>query len=238
MIIFSVFVLWIALDVAKAALYWIDSSFLWNDSLNTLIINDTSPKSKWGLVCRWRKYRGKRFWNFWSKPIILLALDNTVIIYLLISSFESNISPISFWNGTALTETLFMIRTGWWVSLLLRLKTTSWSGFVLLQKPPEVFYKKIVLRNFVKFKGKHLRPEACNFIQKETLAQVFSCEFYEISKNTFFIEHLWTTASVIRIKANFPFVTPSLILVKSEPHRLRVQLCCVISSFMTEAVII
>ena len=29
-------------------------------------------------------------------------------------------------------------------------------------------------------------PEACNFIKKETLAQVFSCEFCEISKNTFF----------------------------------------------------
>ena len=31
----------------------------------------------------------------------------------------------------------------------------------------------------------------CNFIKKETLAQVFSCKFCEISKNTFFIEHLW-----------------------------------------------
>ena len=31
---------------------------------------------------------------------------------------------------------------------------------------------------------------ACNFIEKETLAQVFSCEFCEISKNTFFREHL------------------------------------------------
>ena len=27
--------------------------------------------------------------------------------------------------------------------------------------------------------------EACNFIKKETLAQVFSCQFCEISKNTF-----------------------------------------------------
>ena len=26
--------------------------------------------------------------------------------------------------------------------------------------------------------------EACNFIKKETLAQLFSCEFCEISKNT------------------------------------------------------
>ena len=38
------------------------------------------------------------------------------------------------------------------------------------------------------------RP-ACNLIKKETLAQVFSCEFCEISKNTFITEHLWTTAS-------------------------------------------
>ena len=29
---------------------------------------------------------------------------------------------------------------------------------------------------------------------KETLAQVFSCEFCEIFKNTFFTEHHWTTA--------------------------------------------
>ena len=34
-----------------------------------------------------------------------------------------------------------------------------------------------------------------NFIKKETLAQVFSYEFYEISKNTFSTEHLQTTAS-------------------------------------------
>ena len=36
-----------------------------------------------------------------------------------------------------------------------------------------------------------VRPQACNFIKKESLAQVFSCGFYEISKNTFFFkEHL------------------------------------------------
>ena len=28
-------------------------------------------------------------------------------------------------------------------------------------------------------------PYACNFIKKETVAQVFSCEFCEIAKNTF-----------------------------------------------------
>ena len=28
-------------------------------------------------------------------------------------------------------------------------------------------------------------------MKKETLAQVFSCEFCEISKDTFFTKHLW-----------------------------------------------
>ena len=37
---------------------------------------------------------------------------------------------------------------------------------------------------------------ACNFIKKETLAQVFPCEFYEISKNTIFTEHLRVITSV------------------------------------------
>ena len=35
----------------------------------------------------------------------------------------------------------------------------------------------------------------CNFIHKETLAQVLSCEFCEISKNRFFTEHIWVAAS-------------------------------------------
>ena len=38
--------------------------------------------------------------------------------------------------------------------------------------------------------------EGCNFIKKEILTQMFSCEICEISKNVFFIEHFWTTASV------------------------------------------
>ena len=39
------------------------------------------------------------------------------------------------------------------------------------------------------------RPPACNFIKKETLVQVFSYEFCEISINTFFTKQLWVTAS-------------------------------------------
>ena len=48
--------------------------------------------------------------------------------------------------------------------------------------------KKGVLRNFVKLTVKHLCQSLFfnNFIKKVTLAQVFSCEFCEIFKNTFF----------------------------------------------------
>ena len=51
--------------------------------------------------------------------------------------------------------------------------------------------RKGVLRNFAKFTEKHLCQSIffkcrCSFIKKGTLVQVFSCEFYEISKDTFF----------------------------------------------------
>ena len=53
---------------------------------------------------------------------------------------------------------------------------------------PYAFCKKDVYRNFTKFTGKHLCQSlffTLNFIKKETLAQVFSCKFFKISKNTF-----------------------------------------------------
>ena len=40
-----------------------------------------------------------------------------------------------------------------------------------------------------------LQASACDFIKKETRAQVFSWKFREISKNTFFTKHLRATAS-------------------------------------------
>ena len=53
---------------------------------------------------------------------------------------------------------------------------------------PEVFCRKGSFRNFAKFTGKHrisflIKLQASAW--KETLAQVFSCEFCKISKKTF-----------------------------------------------------
>ena len=56
--------------------------------------------------------------------------------------------------------------------------------------------RKRVLRNFAKFTGKHL-CQSLFFNNKKALAQMFSCEFCEISKNPFFIKRLQETASDI-----------------------------------------
>ena len=78
----------------------------------------------------------------------------------------------------------------------------------------QIFFKIDFTKNFTNLTEKHLcvgvsfffkkktplfliklqafQSKAC---KKETLAQVFHSEFCEISKNTFFTEHLWATAS-------------------------------------------
>ena len=61
-----------------------------------------------------------------------------------------------------------------------------------------------VLRNFAKFLGKHLCQsfffeKVAGLRKKETLTRVFSCEFCEIFKNTFFTEHIRAALSMRKI---------------------------------------
>ena len=57
-----------------------------------------------------------------------------------------------------------------------------------------------VLRNFAKFNENYMCQSL--FFNKVTLAQVLSCEFCEISKNTFFIGHLLATANINNSNSN------------------------------------
>ena len=54
--------------------------------------------------------------------------------------------------------------------------------------------KKGILRNFAKFTRKHLCQNLVPW-QKGALAQVFSYEVCKISRNVFFTENIWDTAS-------------------------------------------
>ena len=62
----------------------------------------------------------------------------------------------------------------------------------LEKQPPKGSFNNGVLKKFPIFT---CGLQACNFV-KETPAQVFSCEYCEIFKNTYFEEHLWTAASI------------------------------------------
>ena len=56
------------------------------------------------------------------------------------------------------------------------------------KQPLEVLFKKeqVAGSGLQLYLKRDSGTGACNFIKKETLAQVFSCEFCEIYKNTFF----------------------------------------------------
>ena len=119
---------------------------------------------------------------------------------------RSKLRNIFLRNRTEVNKIFYNRQRNYCVSLLWKSK----KGYGENQKqPPRCSVKKGVLRNFAKFTGKHLcqrlffdkgaglRPNACNFIKKQSLAQVFPCEFCEISKNTFFYRTPPVAASVI-----------------------------------------
>ena len=80
------------------------------------------------------------------------------------------------------------------------MRTLSLSTKTYTSRDIEVLYKKTVPKNLSKFTAKHLcqgcQAEACNFIKKGTLSQMFSREFCEMSKNTLFYRTPLVAASV------------------------------------------
>ena len=82
----------------------------------------------------------------------------------------------------------------------------SFNMIFIRSSRPEVFCKKNVLRNFIKFTGKHLRQsllikKVYKFIEKETLAQLFwqdsgadsgfPVNFVKFLRTTFLTKNLW-----------------------------------------------
>ena len=70
-----------------------------------------------------------------------------------------------------------------------------------------MFSKKGVFKNIVTFTEKDLYhrlffKNSLNLIKKQSLVQVFSYQFCEICKNTFFIEHLWCLLLTSKISDN------------------------------------
>ena len=100
-----------------------------------------------------------------------------------------------------------------------KFRIIQWNGIINKEKQSlEVFLESsqnsqenTCTRVFLLNKVADLRPQACNFIKKETWAQVFSCEFCEISWNTFFTEHLWGT--IFKLASNKSVKTAGVCVV-------------------------
>ena len=72
---------------------------------------------------------------------------------------------------------------------------------------PRCYVKKVLLEI-----SQNSQTKVCNFIKKESLAQVFSCEFCEISKNTFFTEHRWLLLFLSQIEITCKLLTEITVL--------------------------
>ena len=81
--------------------------------------------------------------------------------------------------------------------------------FIQKQPPQKSYWCKKTDEVFLEISHNIHKESICvrvsflRFTKKETLAQLFSCEFCKISKNTFFTEQLWTTASLSIKHAHF-----------------------------------
>ena len=84
-----------------------------------------------------------------------------------------------------------MNQSKWEKTSYLVLERINSEEHVLQEQSPEMFSKK---RCSEKFRKIHM-PQPATLLKKR-LAQVFSFEFCEISKNSFFTENLGATASV------------------------------------------
>ena len=73
---------------------------------------------------------------------------------------------------------------------------------ILTRKTPylDTFHATENMRNewnICQYCKRQKQPQEVFYKKKEALVQVFFCEFWKISKNIFFTEHIWATASAL-----------------------------------------
>ena len=78
------------------------------------------------------------------------------------------------------------------------------------KQPPKVFCKE-------RFSQENTCARV-SFLIKLFLIRVFSCEFCKISKNTFFTEHLWTTASNPNISSGSTRTPAGTVQINNSKH--------------------
>ena len=120
----------------------------------------------------------------------------------------SGFHPVDVWGSLDTTLLTNQRNTSW---TLQKIKRKCWTCSKLIRKLakqnsskfPSSLHHKILTESEVAIRRSQAvaqrcsvkNAEACNCIKKETPAQVFSCEFYDIFKNTFFYRATQVAAS-------------------------------------------
>ena len=131
-------------------------------------LKSASPRGK---ILKSKMFKRRKLRNKWKISILLKSVATITIFYF----------DISFKCDKKLIQGQVSYKT-----LCLQSRFLS---------RPEVYCKKGVFRNFAKFTGKQLRQSLffnnvvdlrpAALLKKEALAQVFPCEFCEMSENPF-----------------------------------------------------
>ena len=125
-----------------------------------------------------------------------------LLVFFLFFFFARHLMPITFFRICFYFRDFFL-----GLSKQRKLLSEEWNELISRSSCPEVFYRKGVFRNFAIFTGKHLCKglffNTVAGLKKETLGQVFSCEFCKISGNTFFYRTLLEATSGYQLTSQF-----------------------------------
>ena len=146
-------------------------------------------------------YRSSSFLMMMTTTMMMMMMKCPISVIRSIASIKFSYVQQRILNVVCMFESLLF----WFFEILVQILKpyrSIFSGQILckiyVNSRQEMFYKKGFLRDFVKYTEKHLCQGL--LFKKETLAQVFSCEFCEISKNNFFTEHLrWLLLLTVKL---------------------------------------
>ena len=133
--------------------------------------------NKLGALTKWLRLEKKyKKWKLPTRRVNLIRIEGVRAVWT---------------KPSLLTETWAMTSES--ITLTENICLRRCSG-TFIQKPPEVFCKKVIFKNVTNVSGKCLCWSL--FLIKLKTSNSFSCKIWAIFKTTYFEKHLWATASV------------------------------------------
>ena len=169
----------------------------------------------------------------WRRPLSYRNLNTFFVEYprwllLLLTSFENQVSKNHYakFTQTILTNKAHLLRN------VIKKKSGIYTLKNIIKMSKAVVQRYFVKKVFLEISQNSqentcasvFRPQAYNFIKKETLAQVLSCEFCEISTYNFFTEHLSGRLLLVPTSSHTSAPSQSPIVTSNKPLCFLIQI--------------